>query len=182
MTTYEEDEHLISQILAGDQKVLSTLYFKMKEIFISYMMREYKLERFGALQCYGEAFTTFYLNIRNGKLMPPLRSSLKTYLFSIGKFSYLSARRQSQKVLPLNPSLSESLITGPEKIVTKENAQWVRQLLNKLGDPCKAILTAFFIKGFSAESVALNFGLSNESAARKRKFDCLKKIRKLMSE
>ncbi|MCO6487124.1 MAG: hypothetical protein J5I98_01840 [Phaeodactylibacter sp.] len=30
-------------------------------------------------------FTTFYFNIKDGKLAPPLRSRLKTYLFGIGR-------------------------------------------------------------------------------------------------
>ena len=180
MTIYKEDDHLVALMKAGDQQTMKSVYFKMKEMFTSYLMKEYATDRHEALRCYVDAFTTLYLNIRNDKLVPPLRSSLKTYLFSIGKYTYLGLRKKTQKIVALNPNIRETLAAGASNMEKKETAELVRHLLNKLGDPCKSIPTAFFINGYSAESVANHFDLNSESAARKRKFDCLKKIRKLM--
>ena len=55
-----------------------------------------------------------------------------------------------------------------------------RALLDRIGEPCRSLLEMVYIKEFVMEAVAENLGLPSEGAARKRKFDCLQKMKELL--
>ena len=60
-------------------------------------------------------------------------------------------------------------------------AELVRRLLAQIDTGCREILEMVYLRSFAMEAVAERLGLASEGAARKRKFDCLQKLRKLMS-
>ncbi|MCB0572745.1 MAG: sigma-70 family RNA polymerase sigma factor, partial [Phaeodactylibacter sp.] len=59
-------------------------------------------------------------------------------------------------------------------------AELVRRLLDKIGEPCKRLLELIFVHGYVMDAVAEELELPSAGAARKRKFDCLKKMRDLI--
>ena len=51
------------------------------------------------------------------------------------------------------------------------------EILEKLSEKCKEVLTAKFYNGLSASQIADKFGYSSQGAARGANHDCLKKAR-----
>jgi RNA polymerase sigma factor (sigma-70 family) len=182
---YAQDEQILEQIKNGDQKVVRRIYEKNRLSFRLFIMRYYGANEQDAQDVYPEAFTKFYYNIVDEKLQPPLKSSLKTYLFSIGKHVFHKRYfSKYNKSVELKEEVDDSYI-NPAVLDMYENESdtlLVSRLLDKVGDSCRKILTLMFIQGYDSESVQSELGLPTPGAVRKRKFDCLKKIRLLYAE
>jgi RNA polymerase sigma factor (sigma-70 family) len=148
----------------------------------------YQCDNEDAVEIYQKAYTILYLNVRNEKLTQ-LTSSVKTYLFSIGKNLFREKfRDKHNKVVNIDDVVNSDAINGllDSNIMDEYNdthqKQAVRQLLNEIGEPCKKLLELMFIDGYSAEAVVTEMGYSDERVVRKRKSLCLKKMREMVAE
>ena len=122
----------------------------------------------------------FHRNVKNNKLIPPLKSTLKTYLFGIGKLLYLKKGGTSETWEEEIPD--QAVMPEIEKQSDQEaKAVLVGRLLDRIGEPCKELLTLVYIEENVMEAVAAKMGFPSEGAARKRKFDCLQKLRAMIS-
>ena len=179
------DNEVYEVFKSGSDLDIRSLYQFYLPAFVNYISKTFKCDKAQARDMYPEAFSIVYFNIRKGKLTPPLKSSIQTYLNSTGWNLY--HRRYMDKYqrdkLPL-----ENIETEPETksmvdevLMQKERSQHVHSLLEKIGEPCKNILVQIYIyeSGYKDLSVAMNVP---EATLRKRKFDCLAKMRKLMDE
>ncbi|MEO1438375.1 MAG: hypothetical protein AAFV80_22730, partial [Bacteroidota bacterium] len=88
MSNTEKQMEMLDQIRGGDQQLLKTLYEEYREAFLAWSLKHYQLDEEEIIEVFQKAFTIFYFNIKEGKLYE-LSSSLKTYLFGIGKHLYL---------------------------------------------------------------------------------------------
>ena len=59
-------------------------------------------------------------------------------------------------------------------------ARFARQLLDRMGSPCKVLLEMFYLKNYVMESIAKALNIPTPGAARRRKHDCLRKMRELI--
>ena len=51
--------------------------------------------------------------------------------------------------------------------------------LNKIGDPCKSILEAYYIQKKSMPEIAETFGYTNADNAKTQKYKCLVRLKKI---
>jgi len=117
-----------------------------------------------------------------------LSSSLKTYLFSIGKNLFRERfRDKHNKLVNFDDVVNTKAIQ--QNVDTKilddyqdaHKKEVVRHLLKQIGNPCKQLLELMFIQGYSAEAVVYEMGYSDERVVRKRKSLCLKKLREMVA-
>ena len=73
----------IEDLRTGNNRIYSLLYKENKEAFYSYA-RKFTISEEEIEEVYQDALVVFYENIAEGKLTS-FESSIKTYLFSIGK-------------------------------------------------------------------------------------------------
>lgn len=184
----KNDNQLLEAIKKGDQRVLEQLYDQNRQPFLVWASQYYQCDNEDAVEIYQKAYTILYLNVRNEKLTQ-LTSSVKTYLFSIGKNLFREKfRDKHNKVVNIDDVVNSDAINGllDSNIMDEYNdthqKQAVRQLLNEIGDPCKKLLELMFIDGYSAEAVVTEMGYSDERVVRKRKSLCLKKMREMVAE
>jgi RNA polymerase sigma factor (sigma-70 family) len=128
------------------------------------------------------------MNVRNEKLTN-LTSSVKTYLFSIGKNLFREKFRNKHNRLVNIEDVSNTNAVKVEvdtdilnEYEDTHQKEIVRYLLDQIGDPCKTLLNLMFIKGYSADAVVREMGYSDERVVRKRKSLCLKKLREIVAE
>lgn len=182
----KNDNQVLEAIKNGNPKVLEQIYDENRQPFLIWASQLYQCETEDAVEIYQKAYTILYFNVRNEKLTE-LTSSIKTYLFSIGKNLFREKFRDKHNRLVNIDDVSNSLnglidnnILDEYKDAHQKNL--VRQLLNKIGDPCKTLLELMFINGYSAEAVVVEMGYSDERVVRKRKSLCLKKMREMVAE
>lgn len=183
----KNDNQILESIKKGDPKVLERLYDEIRQPFLVWASQLYQCENEDAVEIYQKAYTILYMNVRNGKLTT-LTSSVKTYLFSIGKNLFREKFRNKHNRLvniddvsntALDAEVDSNVLSSYENTHQKE---LVRKLLSEIGDPCSTLLELMFIKGYSAEAVVREMNYSDERVVRKRKSLCLKKMREMVAE
>ncbi len=184
---YLEDEHLLKQIKSGDRTLLNALYQKYKSFFCAYFYKHHALPEEEVLDIYTKAFTSFYFNIKDGKLVPPLQSSLQSYLFGIGKNYFLKywtklARKKEYSVGEWDEEFEPDFQQpGIYDYYEKHSSKvLVQNLLAQLDAPCRELLQLSFIEENADDAIAVKMKVSSTVAVRQRRFKCLEKLRKLM--
>lgn len=175
---YAEDEKILLAIKNEDKVKMKAFYLTEKSPFISFLQKKFSLDEETAGTLYQDSYTDMFVNIRAGKLQAPLKASLKTYLFSIGKYKSLNYLRNRVSTtsknefpeIPIEPEVERSL-------ELKEKGRMVKMLLQKIGEPCRRLLTLLYIEEKDYEETGSILGIEKAGTLRKRKFDCLKKIR-----
>jgi RNA polymerase sigma factor (sigma-70 family) len=184
----KNENQVLEAIKRGDPKVLETLYDEIRQPFIVWAVQFYQCESEDAIEIYQKAYTILYMNVRNEKLTN-LTSSVKTYLFSIGKNLFREKfRNKHNRLVNLDDVSNTNAVkvdvdTGVlNEYEDAHQKEMVRYLLDQIGDPCKTLLNLMFIKGYSADAVVREMGYSDERVVRKRKSLCLKKLREMAAE
>lgn len=175
---------LLQKIRSGDEHLLKELYEQYREGFIHWAARQYQADEDQAAEIYQKAFISLYYNIKDGKLTQ-LNSSLKTYLFAIGKnmFRDLFKRKDSQhSSLDMSRELGELNPDILDEYQHEHQKKVVSQLLHMIGEPCKTVLKLFYFKGYSPEAISIEMNYKDERVVRKRKSVCLKQLRDLMGK
>ncbi len=185
---YTDDEQLLAEIRTGDEEILKTVYHSYWSHFKEFVLQLYGMSEDEAADIYTRSFTAFYFNIKDGKLVPPLKSKLKTYLFGIGR-NYIRKEFERKQKAPLELlselQAVEALYRQPN-VVDFYELEWQRQLVKKLLDQvdasCREILSLSFIQEFSDEAIRHRMEIPSENAVRQRRFNCLEKLRRLVQQ
>lgn len=117
-----------------------------------------------------------YRNVKSGKI-ETIDSSVKTYLFGIGKNIVLN----NVKRKAIENRVLASVETGTDDRIN-DNHQlqhitfFVRKLYEGLGSPCREILLMFYEKGYDMQQIASATGYKNADVAKKKKYECLKAL------
>lgn len=134
-----------------------------------------------------DALIALYENAQMGKL-DNLKSSVKTYLFGIGKFMIFKKFRDTKEI-----TTDENYVfdTGGEYEVindvleASEPTEKERKIianLKKLGDKCREILELFYLKGFKIEEIMTAQGYENKNVVKSQKSRCLKSLKNLIQQ
>ncbi|MEM1216930.1 MAG: sigma-70 family RNA polymerase sigma factor [Bacteroidota bacterium] len=179
MSKYAKDETVLKTLATGKTAAWRQVYDDWRSPFRLYFLKYTKQSPEQVNELFQDAMVVLHRKIVNGGLQAPLQSTLKTYLFGIGKMLY---RKQRSASVNWEDDIPEVAIPSEaeNRIVMQEQAAWVRQLLDRIGDKCRDILEKIYLQGYSMEAAAEDLGMSGAGAARKRKFDCLKKMRQMI--
>lgn len=184
----KEKNTVIEAIKRGDNKVLERLYNDNRQPFMVWVYQLYQCTEEDAVEIYQKAYTILYMNVRDGKLTE-LTSSVKTYLFSIGKNLVREKfRSKHNRTVNLDDVSNTNAVQGQvdsgilDSYQEEHQKNMVQELLNEIGDPCQTLLKLMFIEGYSSEAVVHAMGYSDERVVRKRKSLCLKKLREMVAE
>jgi RNA polymerase sigma factor (sigma-70 family) len=174
-----EFRDLLNAITTGNHHVFNSLYSSYRNEFVKYYIRKLKFTEEECADAFQEAIVILYENIRDGKLTE-MTSTVKTYLFSIGKFKLLNILKKSQHH---SNFCSYQLINGERNVLNgmekKSDDEYLiklaQDLLSQLNNEERALLEQFYLNEKSLKDIAFELGIT-ESAARKRKFDILKRL------
>lgn len=180
MSKYQQDEETLHRLKTGDHRHWKHFFDSHLEAFQLFLAKYGSLQRDAALDLYQEAVVILHRNITGGKLEAPLRASLQTYLFGVGK--NLCRRKGSNLLafpadlpdLPLNPIEEEE--------ERRHNAALVKGLLARIDEKCRQFLTLIFLEERPQAEIVAQLAIPTAEAFRKRKHDCLKKMRGAVDE
>ncbi|MEX0290268.1 MAG: RNA polymerase sigma factor [Flavobacteriaceae bacterium] len=180
--TKESDQILFSSLKNGSESAFKKVYQENRQLFFNFAMK-YGIEASDAMDIYQDAYVAFYENISKGKLSE-LRSSIATYLMSIGKYMILDTLRKQKKKVH-----SEGIIAKVQEIdeevsnfdLDKEELNprqvLLRRNFEKLGEKCKKILTLFYYKKYSIKEIMEAGNYNSENVVKSQKSRCLKTLK-----
>lgn len=159
---------------------MEEVYSRYRKEFVSWSKMKFRITEEEAVDHYQETIMAFYENTVNGSVILT-DSSIKTYIFGIGKNKILQqfdANRRNEKHTPSIAEHYRFLLNDSESAGLFEQASAITaKVLESLGDGCKEILRLFYFEKRSMTEIAQALGHKNEGVTRTSKKRCLEKIR-----
>lgn len=113
-----------------------------------------------------------------------MEASIKTFLVSIARniwYNQIKKKERSgqrEKVYEIGRGADEMDVS--HFISDREVKQEFRELLNKLGDPCRKILTLFYYENLSMKEMVDHLPYENEQVVRNKKYKCLQQLTEMI--
>jgi RNA polymerase sigma factor (sigma-70 family) len=111
-----------------------------------------------------------------------LNCQLKTYLYSVCRRLWLKKLQQMQRFGRQADELEE-MIPVEDDLELHEKRQLdfniMENAMNKIGEPCKSLLEAYYIQKKQMQLIATEFGYTNADNAKTQKYKCLVRLKKL---
>lgn len=175
------DESYLRGILEKDPLILRKIYQHFFKGVAKYVI-EHGGNQQDAEDIFQDAMVVLYRKIKANKLT--LSSSFYTYLFGVCKLIWLNKKTKASKAKVIIPvtEIKEEMASGEdlEPVLEKtEKYRFFREKFKLLGEDCQKVLNYFF-KGVKLKEVAVLMGFSSEGYAKKKKFECKKKLIQLI--
>ena len=170
---------LREEVIEGDMSTFKSLYGSYKEEFKKFALRYTQDDELVA-DSYHDAFIALYENIIEGKLTE-LSSSLKTYVFSIGKYTLFNKLRKEGKTVADDDYL-QTVPADETAGSDDERFDDIRKQLNLLGERCREILILFYYHRYTIDAIVRHMEYKNENTAKAHKSRCLKKLRENLGQ
>lgn len=175
----------ISIIKQEPNKGLKEIYKDHQKEFVGWLGSNYNCSEDDANDLFQETIIVLYRNIVNGKLTT-LSSSIKTYLYAIGKNLALKAALKPKKA-NVDIELVRESVTNEnlyyQQIEAKElndRKKRILEGLKNLKNPCQTILHSFYYEKLSLKQISDKLGYSNTNVAKTQKYRCMAKFLKSM--
>ena len=179
MSTIEQDQLLLKGLAGSDKECIETIYR------INYtMIQTFVLHNNGSVDdardIFQEAMVVLYEKSRDTTFS--LNCQLKTYVYSICRRLWLKRLQQLSKFSTQVESLEETVFVEEEiEEHEKVNNDFIlmENSMNKMGEPCKSLLDAYYLQKKNMQEIALEFGYTNADNAKTQKYKCLLRLKKL---
>ncbi|WOK08062.1 sigma-70 family RNA polymerase sigma factor [Imperialibacter roseus] len=174
------EKDIIASIREGNQRMMEEVYLSYRNEFVNWSRRKFDITEEDALDHYQDTLTVFFEKVMNGNISV-IESSLKTYLFGIGKNKVRQQFDERNRMKRHEEGLVEHyrfLSENKEAEAAYDSARsqtW--ELFDAMGEACKRILRLFYFEKRSMSEIADIMGHSSEAVSRTTKKRCLEKIR-----
>ncbi len=169
---------ILEQLRTGDETPLFDLYKLHRKEFIVWSKATFKISEDQAKDAFQEAILDFHQNVISGHLVE-LTSSVKTYLFQIGKHKAINIQKKESRLTYLD---TVQLIEGKEvnQYMEEENIAYTQEQINKaiekLPADCQQVLKLYYFKEYDMESIAREMNYKNADTAKSKKSVCMKNL------
>jgi len=183
------EENLIARIRQGDESKLMAIYRAYRNDFIYWAMRHFSCNEDIAKDVFQMAITIFYENIMSGKLTK-LSSSVKTYLFAIGKNKLHENQVLRERDLKIQLHEQDKIKAGFQLESVEGNTHeekeamyyLLEKALHELGEPCRTVLELYYYQDQSIEAIASKMDYKSSDSAKTQKYKCLTRLKKIVQE
>ncbi len=154
------------------EKAIDAVYKNYRRAFINFA-KSYNLPDDEMIDVFQESVIALYQNLQRNRV-EERQSSVKTYLFSIGKYKLINAAKKLQRKMEQNEM---------ETIVNNETGKMDLNLqlsLQQLGDSCREILTLYYYRQYSIDAIMHRLSFKNENTVKAAKSRCLKKLKEII--
>lgn len=179
MSNYQQENEFLRGLAANDRDIIEAIYrdnYPMIQAFI--------LNNSGnsdeARDIFQEAMIVLYEKATSEEF--ELNCQLKTFIYSVCRRLWLKRLQQLQRYSSLVENV-EDMVPVEEDIEKheKHNSDFLlmETAMNKIGEPCKSLLDAYYIQKKNMQDIAGEFGYTNADNAKTQKYKCLLRLKKL---
>jgi RNA polymerase sigma factor (sigma-70 family) len=176
----ENNERTLLQGLArNDRKAVETIY-KENYTTVQSLIINNNGTADDAKDIFQEAMIVLYEKARSGTF--ELSCQIKTYVYSVSRRLWLKRLQQANRynadignadgVVPVEEDIDEH---------EKRDAEFdmMERAIQGLGEPCKSLLEAFYLRKMNMQEIATSFGYTNAENAKTQKYKCLMRLKKI---
>ena len=178
------DTELIRLVRSGDVAGLSFVYEKYRKEFLNWIRKFSGCTVDDAQEYYQAATLILYENIMSSKVTD-LQSSLKTYLFGIGKnltYQHHRKNQRTERVLAGYMVEVELVNDSRQPLLAEIELSTVSRCLAMIGEPCRQLLDLFYFRQKSMEEISSLMGYKNPETAKNQKYKCMERLRRMVED
>ena len=179
MDNIEEDKLLLQGLLRSDKESIEQIYKANYN-----MVKNYVVQNNGSTDdsadLFQECMIVLYEKMQSGDF--ELHSQLKTYIYSVCRRLWLKKLQQQSRFSSGEHYLEETVSVEEDlEVHEKKEAEFhiMDSAMQKVGEPCKSLLEAYYIKKKGMTEIAEDFGYTNADNAKTQKYKCLVRLKKL---
>lgn len=178
----EIDIVLLKERLRSEgMEAIIVVYKRYRDEFLGFG-KKYSADKTLVLEAWHDAIINFYEILLADKY-DATKSSLKTFLFTIGKYKLINKLKQKGKSIP-TVGLEEHLMdkefrTGDifDESTSQKQVQQMQEALAKLGEKCRNLLLLVYYHEYCVEAIQQQMKYKNEQVVYSHKSRCLKQLR-----
>ena len=184
-TIPKTDQEIIALLKKGDHSVFGLLY-KSKYALIEKLVIKKGGKKEDAKDIFQETLLAFYKNVKKENFT--LTSAISTYLFAIANNLWL--KEINKRIKRQEVGVSDSEFNIPDEDPEFElglsedevKQQILKNIFQELKDPCKSLLVKFYFHKKTMKVIAQEMGYKSADAAKKQKFKCMSRVRKMAAK
>lgn len=179
LTLIQSDSRLLDRIRAGDEKALTTLYLDNKRAVAAFTLRNNGTPE-DADDLLQEAVVILWEKVHAGTFEQTAK--LSTFIFAIVRNLWLRrlARRKREVPQDMEADIPADVSSPLDDLIESENAEAVKNALERLGNPCKQLLLLYYWQELSMEAIAQQMGFAGADTVKSKKYQCKKALERLL--
>lgn len=179
MSTIEQEKLLLEGLARSENQAIEAIY---RDNYA--MVQSFVLNNSGSIEeardLFQEAMIVLFEKAVSGNF--ELHCQLKTYIYSVCRRLWLKRLQQLQRFGSRSEGVEETVAVEEElEAHEKRNADFMmmENAMNKIGEPCKSLLNAYYLQKKNMQEIAAGFGYTNADNAKTQKYKCLMRLKKL---
>jgi RNA polymerase sigma factor (sigma-70 family) len=169
------EKSLQQRLRSGDEHAFEWIYKEYKEGFLAFG-KNYQLDVNELVDIYQDAVVALFQNFVE-KQVTLDRSSVKTYLYGIGKHLILKALRERSKLIYLDGNQERFEEVEIDEHDESERSQQLASAFKTLGKKCQEVLELFYYRGLSIKEIVTATDYKDENTVKSHKSRCMKGLR-----
>lgn len=173
------EQGLLNGLAEGDKRTIEIIYKDHYNMIQSLIINN-NGSADDAKDIFQEALTVLYEKVRSGSF--ELNCQLKTYLYSVSKRLWLKRLSVNTRFVSAAEDLEPTFPVDDEvEAHEKRDAEFdmMEKAIASLGEPCKSLLEAYYLKKQNMQVIAAAFGYTNADNAKNQKYKCLIRLKKI---
>jgi RNA polymerase sigma-70 factor (ECF subfamily) len=180
MSKNSTDAELQDLLRSDNKKALETIYVAYKNEFLNYA-KKYGLDRSNALDIYQDAIIAMHHNFVSSKLVLT-SSSIKTYLFGIGKFKILKKLKEANKQVTVVTEEEAYTEITIEESAPSERSRVLSTHLDAISESCRKVLELFYYRNLTVDEIVQLTEYKDGNTVRSHKSRCLKRLKSMFKK
>ncbi|MDF2385139.1 sigma-70 family RNA polymerase sigma factor [Nostoc ellipsosporum NOK] len=173
------EKELLKGLARNDKNAVETIYREHYKIIQTLIINNNGLPD-DARDIFQEAMIVLYEKARSGDF--ELNCQIRTYLYSVSRRLWLKRLQQLNRYSA--DLVSTDNVVAVEDDLEEHNRRdaefdMMNKAMGSLGEPCKSLLEAFYLKKKNMQEIATDFGYTNAENAKTQKYKCLVRLKKL---
>ena len=173
------EQGLLNGLAEGDNRTIEIIYKDHYNMIQSLIINN-NGSADDAKDIFQEALIVLYEKVRSGSF--ELNCQLKTYLYSVSKRLWLKRLSINTRFVSAAEDLEPTFPVDDEvEAHEKRDAEFdmMEKAIDSLGEPCKSLLEAYYLKRQNMQLIAASFGYTNADNAKNQKYKCLIRLKKI---
>lgn len=173
------DQQLLSELAQDSDQALERLYKQYYPTALQIVINN-NGSADDAKDLFQEAVIILYEKVKTEDFI--LSCKLNTFLYAVCKRLWLKKLNQQNRQIQLDPEYEEIFPVEDEIEQHEQKEKDLNVLegaLKQIGEPCKTILEAYYLKKKNMQEISSLMGYTNADNAKNQKYKCLVRLKKI---
>ena len=171
-----DNSEIIRRIKLNDDRVIQKVYSDNRDSFLKLSVNEFHISFEDAKDLYQEVMIIFVNKIQDSKV-EKIFLSIRSYLLGVARQLIRNKIKEEYKRGKRELIYSHSKSQFDEMYTEDERFKLVSSVLNSMSEPCRSILTAFYVCNSSLEEIALSLHYKSANGVKVQKYRCLNRLK-----